>query len=163
MVHQLAVQLATVLELLLHIVMKTERKLCFPGSFVRNSIVFYFGVYWLHILSFDEVILDLVYNSKTSNFLHFVMVLHFEMLRFVIVCEFVPTVPIFVLFACIFAWCCRIIKGSSAEHLVNDKPLSHKEYNKELEKINIFIKVKNFLVFQVLYIILSELKVWFYY
>lgn len=42
----------------------------------------------------------------------------------------------------------RIIKGSSAEHLVNDKPLSHKEYNKELEKINIFIKVKNFLVFQ---------------
>ena len=44
---------------------------------------------------------------------------------------------------------CRIIKGSSAEHRVNDKVMSHAEYNKELEHINIFIKVKNFLVFQV--------------
>nr|CAB3266384.1 structural maintenance of chromosomes protein 1A [Phallusia mammillata] len=42
----------------------------------------------------------------------------------------------------------RIIKGSSAEHRVNDKVVSHADYNKEMEKINIFIKVKNFLVFQ---------------
>ena len=45
--------------------------------------------------------------------------------------------------------CFRIIKGSSAEHRINDKVVSHNEYNKEMEKINIFIKVKNFLVFQV--------------
>ncbi|XP_076824452.1 structural maintenance of chromosomes protein 1A-like isoform X1 [Clavelina lepadiformis] len=42
----------------------------------------------------------------------------------------------------------RIIKSSSAEHRINDKVVSHAEYTKEMEKINIFIKVKNFLVFQ---------------
>ena len=48
-------------------------------------------------------------------------------------------------------FCFRIIKGSSAEHRINDKVVSHADYNKEMEKINIFIKVKNFLVFQVGY------------
>ncbi|XP_078487137.1 structural maintenance of chromosomes protein 1A [Ciona intestinalis] len=42
----------------------------------------------------------------------------------------------------------RIIKGTSAENRINDKVVTHAEYNKEMEKINIFIKVKNFLVFQ---------------
>jgi len=42
----------------------------------------------------------------------------------------------------------RIIKGTSAEHRLNDKVVSHHDYNKELEKIKIFIKAKNFLVFQ---------------
>nr|XP_039266859.1 structural maintenance of chromosomes protein 1A-like isoform X1 [Styela clava] len=42
----------------------------------------------------------------------------------------------------------RIIKGSSAEHRINEKVVPHADYNKEMERINIFIKVKNFLVFQ---------------
>jgi len=42
----------------------------------------------------------------------------------------------------------RIIKGSSAEHQVDGVVVSHADYNKKLESINIFIKSKNFLVFQ---------------
>uniref|UniRef100_H2YW14 Structural maintenance of chromosomes protein n=1 Tax=Ciona savignyi TaxID=51511 RepID=H2YW14_CIOSA len=39
-------------------------------------------------------------------------------------------------------------RSIKSENRINDKVVTHAEYNKEMEKINIFIKVKNFLVFQ---------------
>ena len=42
----------------------------------------------------------------------------------------------------------RIIRGTGSEHRINDKKVTVAEYTKSLENIDIFIKYKNFLVFQ---------------
>ncbi|KAI6660208.1 Structural maintenance of chromosomes protein 1A-like [Oopsacas minuta] len=42
---------------------------------------------------------------------------------------------------------CRII-GSGSEYRINGEVVSHTDYNKKLESIGIYVKAKNFLVFQ---------------
>ena len=42
----------------------------------------------------------------------------------------------------------RII-GSGSEYKINGEVVSHTDYNKKLESIGIYVKAKNFLVFQV--------------
>jgi len=42
----------------------------------------------------------------------------------------------------------RLVRGSTSEHRIDEKKVSVMEYQKQLEKIDIFIKHKNFLVFQ---------------
>ena len=42
----------------------------------------------------------------------------------------------------------RIVKGSASEYKIDDKKVAVQEYQKKLESIDIFVKYKNFLVFQ---------------
>jgi len=52
--------------------------------------------------------------------------------------------------------CCRIV-GSGTEYRIDTKVVSPQQYTSKLEELGILVKAKNFLVFQVKYLICNKI------